>query len=463
MNLIIVCIDTLRRDYMGCFGNPRIRTPNFDRFFEKAVIFDRFRINAIPTIPFRRGFMLGREVFPYKDAIKFGWSPLGWQPLGQGEVTLQEALKEAGYVTAMVTDVWHYYRPGMNFHKGFDSWQFIRGQEGDWLVTRPSRQNPEEVMDPKLSGKLTQQFLVQHLRNVDTRRSEEDYFAPRVFRTAEKWLQKNAKYFEKFFLYIDCFDPHEPWDPPREYVELYDPGYKGKEYIFTQNGPCDHLSEEEIKHVAALYAGEVTMVDRWFGHFMEKYELMGLQEDTAVLFLSDHGICLGDHGIMKKMTNALYTELLDVPFMLVLPGTEMRKKRIKGFIQEFDIAPTLLNLLGLEKPSSMTGVDFWPLITGEKELIREHVVGGYHTCAYLQDERYHYIRNLMADGDVKLFDLQEDPSMNQNIIGDQPEQARTMEEKLLKKLDGWTPPKELLGKRVYDMPYSPLKGKRDGW
>lgn len=455
MNLIVIAIDSLRKDYMGCFGNPWIRTPHFDKFFEKAVVFDRFRMNGIPTIPFRRGLMLGRQIYPYWDAMKCGWSPLGWQPMGADEMTLQEVLQNAGYVTGMVTDVWHYFRAGFNFHKGFHSWQFIRGQEADPYLIEPSIQDPEEFMDPALRGKRMQNFLEQYIRNVDERRYEEDCFAPQVFRTAEKWIQKNARYYEKFYLYIDCFDPHEPWDPPKEYVNLYDPGYKGKEYIFPQNGPCDHMSEEEIKHIQAMYAAKLTMVDRWFGHFMEKIDLMGLKEDTAILFLSDHGLQLGDHGIIKKVAYGLYTELLEAPMMLYMPGQS--PKSVGGFVQECDIAPTILKQLGLELPESMTGLDFWPLVTGETEAIRDHALGGFHTWSYIQDDEYHYFRSLVGDPKPHLFDLKKDPKMLDNLAETKPGMRQIMETKFTNALGGWTPPKELLGTRVMDLPYVPFR------
>ncbi len=459
MNLIVIAIDSLRKDYMGCFGNPWIRTPHFDKFFEKAVVFDRFRMNGIPTIPFRRGVMLGRQIYPYWDAMKCGWSPLGWQPMGADEMTLQEVLQNAGYVTGMVTDVWHYFRAGFNFHKGFHSWQFIRGQEADPYLIEPSIQDAEEFMDPALRGKRMQNFLEQYIRNVDERRYEEDCFAPQVFRTAEKWIQKNARYYENFYLYIDCFDPHEAWDPPKEYVNLYDPGYKGKEYIFPQNGPCDHMSEEEIKHIQAMYAGKLTMVDRWFGHFMEKIDLMGLKDDTAILFFSDHGLQLGDHGIVKKVAYGLYTELLEAPMMLYMPGQS--PKSVSGFVQECDIAPTILKQLGLELPESMTGLDFWPLVTGETEAIRDHALGGFHTWSYIQDGEYHYFRSLVGDPKPHLFDLGKDPKMLENIAESKSDACQIMEDKLVQGLGGWTPPKELLGTRVMDLPYVPFRLKED--
>ena len=166
MNLIMICIDTLRKDHIGCFGNPWIRTPNLDKFFEQSIVFDRFRPNAIPTIPLRRGLMLGRPVYPYVDDSQFPFGPMGWQPMGQAEVTLAETFRNAGYVTSMVVDPWHYFFPGMNFHKGFHTWEFIRGQEGDPLVLGPTHQDPKEFFDEKMSGSYFQNFYEQYNRNV---------------------------------------------------------------------------------------------------------------------------------------------------------------------------------------------------------------------------------------------------------------------------------------------------------
>ncbi|MBW1775484.1 MAG: sulfatase-like hydrolase/transferase, partial [Deltaproteobacteria bacterium] len=220
-----------------------------------------------------------------------------------------------------------------------------------------------------------------------------------------------------------------------------------------------HMSEEEIKHIQAMYAGKLTMVDRWFGHFMEKIDLMGLKEDTAILFLSDHGLQLGDHGIIKKVAYGLYTELLEAPMMLMMPGQS--PKSISGFVQECDIAPTILKQLGLELPESMTGLDFWPLVTGEKEAIRDHALGGFHTFSYIQDDEYHYFRSLVGEPKPQLFDLEKDPKMLENIAESKSDACQIMEDKLLQGLGGWTPPKELLGKRVMDLPYIPFRLKGD--
>ena len=196
------------------------------------------------------------------------------------------------------------------------------------------------------------------------------------------------------------------------------------------------------------------MVDRWFGRFMDKYDQMGLGEDTAVLLLSDHGVPLGEHGIFKKIPPALYPELLDAPLMLRMPGASPENKRVKGIVHECDIAPTILKQMGLDLPETMTGLDFWPLVTGEKDEIRDYAVGGYHTHAYVRDRRYHYFRSLKGDNETFLFDQEKDPEMRNNIATEEPGVAKMMEERLLKELDGWTLP-DTIGKSAAHMPYVP--------
>jgi arylsulfatase A-like enzyme len=188
---------------------------------------------------------------------------------------------------------------------------------------------------------------------------------------------------------------------------------------------------------------------------MEKFFLMGLEKDTLVLLLSDHGLQLGDHGLMKKLSKGMFTELLEVPMMLMVPGSS--HSRVQGFVQEGDIAPTLLNLLGLEAPPSMTGLNLRPLVSREKKLLRDHVVGGFHTWAYVQDDRYHYFRDLVGDPKPYLFDLAKDVPMLDNLSDRQPEARDLMEKKLLAGLEGWLPPRELLGTRIYDLPYVPFR------
>ncbi len=461
MNFIVICLDSLRRDHLGCYGNDWIRTPHLDKFAADNIVFDNMYPNGIPTLPFRRGVMQGKRVHPFRDNVPLHpnnvHTLLGWHGLPFEYPTLQEVLQQNEYVTGMITDVFHFFPPDMNFHIGFDSFIFIRGNEGDRLHMGGTRRKDfSEFLYPELEGTAQQKYLEQHMRNQDGFRSEEDYFSAQVFRTAEKWLERNARYYENFYLYIDSFDPHEPWDPPRDYREMYDPGYDGRDLILPQQGKLEGITEAELKHIKALYAGEVSMVDRWFGHFMEKFYNMGLDQDTAVVVVSDHGHPLGEHGLIRKTPPALRWNLLDTVMLMSLPKKKFSGKRIESIVHEYDIAPTLLSLTGIEKPGSMNGLDFSGLLDGTTEKIRDYAAGGYNDHTYIRTPEYYYLVNLQDKEQKYLFDLKKDPEMLNDISGQASDVVREMEQMVEKELDGWKLP-EKVGQSGYHKPMTPYK------
>jgi len=256
-----------------------------DRFAHQAVIVERAYCCSFPTVPHRNDVLSGRYTFTYKP----------WAPIDPKEVTLPATLNRAGKVTALFVDTPHPFAPGFNYQRDFQCWELIRGQEHDRWKT-----HPREVKFPCQPHKLRnpERTVVQYLRNVHDRCSEADYFPARTMTAAAEWLEKN--YDTEFFLYLDTFDPHEPWDPPQYYVDLYDPGYEGEEVIYPRYDKCDFLTEEELKHCRALYAGEVTLVDRWVGYLLERVESLGLMDNTAIFFTTDHGFYLGEHGYIGK-------------------------------------------------------------------------------------------------------------------------------------------------------------------
>lgn len=366
MNVILVISDTLRRDHLGCYGNPWIRTPHLDDFAQECLILEQAYISSFPTVPCRNDILVGRYTFTYKP----------WAPLGRDEVTLQDLLRDAGIVTGLVVDTPHPFAPGFNYQRGFQSWEVIRGQEHD-----PWKAHPREVNLPCAPEKLRNPWttVVQYLRNVHDRRSERDYFPARTFTTAAEWLEHNHRH--PFFLYVDTFDPHEPWDPPRHYVEFYDPDYEGEEVIYPRYDLCHYLTERELQHCRALYAGEVSLVDTWFGYFLHRIESLGLLRNTAIFFISDHGFYLGEHGYIGKslitpeyqQAIPLYPEVAQIPFLIYLPDGP-RGRRVSGFAQPIDLMPTILELFGLEVPSWVQGSSLLPLIRGEVEKVREVVI-----------------------------------------------------------------------------------------
>jgi arylsulfatase A-like enzyme len=368
-NVILIVSDSLRRDALSCYRKGWIRTPHLDRFAEQAVIFDRAYLASFPTVPLRNDLLTGRYTFTYK----------GWSPISPDEVTLQETVGKSGILTSLIVDTPHPFAPGYNYQRGFDAWQVIRGQETDHF-----RSAPREVKLPCNPAKLRLADVTvrQYLRNVARRKSEEDYFVARTMRTAADWLAENLD-GRRFFLYVDTFDPHEPWDPPHSYVEPYDPGYVGEEVIYPRYDLWrDFLSEKELNHCRALYAGEVSLVDRWIGTLLDRIAGHGLLKNTAVILTSDHGFYFGEHGYIGKellrgkfyQNIPLYPEVLQIPLLVYFPGCR-GGSRVNALVQSVDLMPTVLDLMGVAKPGSIQSESLLPLLEGRVSKLRDLVVG----------------------------------------------------------------------------------------
>lgn len=362
-NVIVLMCDTFRRDHAGFYGPSPARTPHLDRLAAESVIFEDAYACSFPTLPCRVELFTGKFVFP---AVR-------WGPFPAGETTLAERLRDARLHTALVADNLPVMRPNSGYDRGFETRIHIRGQWYDPWAEEPAAPllpAPEELLGEP-------ERVRQYLRNVHDRRGEEDYFAPRVMRSAADWLERFGRR-GPFFLYIDCFDPHEPWDPPAEYV---DPAVAaGARVIYPHLGRADRYSDAELAAIRELYAGEVRMVDRWIGHLWSAIDALGLRENTALLFLSDHGIFLGEHGMIGKAGKGLkdvdgwppYHEVGQVPMLLRAPG--LAPGRVGGFVHPGDVMPTVMELAGLPVPPGVTAASLLPLARGEVARLREVAV-----------------------------------------------------------------------------------------
>ncbi len=457
MNFIIIVSDTLRRDHLGCYGNDWIKTPCVDRFAAGATVFDRYYTGSFPTIPHRTDLVTGRFTFTYRD----------WSPLGNQETVLAQVLGEGGYVSMLIVDTPHMLRDSFGFDRGFTAWEWIRGQENDRYRTHPL-----EVQMPCDPVKLreTTRTVTQYLRNVADRKYESDYFAPQTMAKACEWLQHNYKR-DKFLLYVDTFDPHEPWDPPRYYTDLYDPGYQGEEVTYPIYGPCSYLTEAELRHVRALYAGEVTMVDRWVGRLLRTVEDLGLLDNTAIFFLTDHGFYFGEHGLIGKIT-LLYEEVNHAPLIARLPG-QRQGGRCPAFVQPADIMPSILELAGAPIPDTVQGSSLVPLLSGRSDAVRDCAVSSWaitHPPASgrleLDPENpYEWLRRarqvksstiVMDDwalvcgaGDVhpELYNLAQDPRQQRNLISTQADLAQRLHRRYVDFLESLGTSEEYLAAR----------------
>jgi arylsulfatase A-like enzyme len=367
-NVVLIVCDTLRRDHLGLYGNPAIRTPRLDRFARDAVAFDNHLISSFPTMPARADFLTGR----------FAYTFMGWEALPPGLRTLPGHLSSAGYVTMGVVDTPFLVRNGYGYDRGFDDFIWVRGQGDD---TRP-----HERADARLTWV-----------------SEADRLVARTMTAAEDWLERHYK--EPFFLYVDTWDPHEPWDAPDYYSALYKPDYDGR-HIYPPYGKWrEHgLSEGDMETVRATYRGEVTMVDRWVGHLLEKIDVLGLRDTTYVIFTSDHGFYFGEHEYFGKAEwfhdpgatvapeadvpewlpdswlltigwSPLYQELTRVP--LIVRGPGLGPGRRQALTTAPDIAPTVLDLVGLEPWPGIQGRSFRPALVRDGHEHRPFVISSW--------------------------------------------------------------------------------------
>ena len=460
-NVLLIVSDTFRRDHLGVYGNPSIRTPALDRLAADSVVFDHHLISSFPTMPARADFMTGR----------FAYSFMGWEPLPTGIETLPGILGTAGWLTMGVVDTPFFIREGYGYDRGFDDFIWVRGQGDD---TRPA-----ERSDARLTWVR-----------------EADRLVARTMSAAEDWLERHHR--EPFFLYVDTWDPHEPWDAPDYYAALYKPDYDGR-HIYPAYGKWrEHgLTEEDLETVRATYRGEVTMVDRWVGRLLEKVDVLGLRENTYVFFTSDHGFYFGEHGYFGKAEwfhdpdaavaagsdvpawlpdswlltigwSPLYQELTRVP--LLVRGPDLAAGRRTALTTAPDVPATILDLLGVSAPEGVQGRSIAPVLHGEQDDHRPFVVSswplyfaeGELTTAV--DSRTRRIssympltvttreRSLLLGGPSEapeLYDLDSDPGEERNVWQAHAGEGREIAESAVAFLEELgTPERHLLPRRL---------------
>ena len=408
-NAIVVMFDSLQYNYLHCNGNPWIKTPNFDRFARESVVFDNCYIEGVPTVPCRRAMHTGRYTLPVK----------GWSALDMDDTTIADLCWGTGIDTAMVFDAAPNRLPKFGYTRGFDKVYFLHGHEIDHEFyakdplyhLNPEDYNEEhalEAMDKLLGCNMrdpTLQETACYLRQRQYWKSEEDQNCYKLMREAVNYLERVDRN-HPFYLWIDCFDPHEPWDPPSVYDPdmkcPYDPDFKGKDQFLPIMGPVEGIyTEEELHHVRMLYAEKVTMVDRQFGYLLDQLRRLGLERDTLVLVVSDHGEPMGNgkhgHGIMRKCRPWPYEELVHAVMMLRAPGLPAGK-RIKSFVQSVDVAPTVCEWLGIGVHPDMQGKSLLALARGEVDKVRDFAVAGYYRYSWsIITDEWSYIHWLKDD------------------------------------------------------------------
>ena len=429
-NIVLLITDTFRYDNLGERAARPIRTPQLDRFeAERATAIDKFYMSSFPTVPHRTDVATGTV----------GWPHYPWQPIDEsGPNHIAQLLGTQGYATQLICDCPHLFNT--RFQHGFDAAFQHRGQEGDKPLLHLN--DPVQIVMPDEKTRPQPSFRGNTLPNTHrwTNRYyqyEAETFSGRTSETTVRWLEENYK-SGPFFLWVDFFDPHEPWDPPEYIVKRYDPGYTGAPMLHPNYGRASLYTEAELHNLWAHYAGEAELVDRHIGRILEKVTDLELWDDTLVIVMSDHGMSIGEHGRTGKSNIdaedrrywPTYPEINHEMF-LIAGGDVPRGQRRNFIAQPMDIFPTLCALadVTVEPRKPFEGRSFAnALLSGEGEH-REYAVTGCHigardgtvpsraTTPFLVTERWGYAP-VGADGTPELFDLSVDALAENNIAAD---------------------------------------------
>ena len=446
LNLIFLVSDTFRADNLAAYGSQWVDCPNLNRFAEKSVIFEDAHPEGLPTIPTRRVLYTGRRIVPFY--YYFQHEPVqlpGWHHLYHEDVTLAEALREAGYLTALIADVPHLQRPGRNFHRGYNYYEWVRGQEVDYYAQAP-RKFPdfsdlypvEYTRQPELATQFSRerglgQFLNQYTANRKRWLKHGQSIVEQTAKNALRWLDENHDQ-GPFYLHVEAFDPHEPWDPPKEFLEKY---LKEPAKHSWPEPPYGNAAvpQEGIRRMRANYAGEASNVDYWYGQILNKIEELGLLESSVVVFVSDHGAMLNEQGQWLKGPEKLRRQVTHIPLLVRVPGTQFAGKRVGGFVQTPDVMPTLLGRLNLKAPNRVTGTDLWQYVTGDKKNTRDNAITAFGYIASVRTPEWNYSaiwnrEKYVGEYAPQLYDRKGDPDELKNVAAQNPAVVKELQKKI---------------------------------
>lgn len=371
-NILIMICDAVRPDHLGCYGYPASISPNVDKIASEGVVF----LSAITPAPYtlpamaslmtsNRPFMHGaRQVFidPPEGRTPVEGSDCADVPLADSKTTLAEILKERGYATAAFVST-SMLDSVFGMDQGFDTYD-------------------DEFEGPERRADLTSRKVLG-------------------------WLEKNAN--RKFFLWVHYYDPHIPYDPPPPFDKIHD--------------LSEDASDRERSRKAALYDGEIAFMDKQIGLLMSRLETLGLNDRTIVVILSDHGEHLGERNGYFGHGTWLYDRTLKIALIIKYRRLMNEGKKITGLVRTIDIAPTLVDILGLPPPEGAEGVSLLPMMMNRphreiasvySESDATHFAQPGGRLRSIRTSRWKYIYAPGGDKD-ELYDLLEDPGESNNI------------------------------------------------
>ncbi len=409
--LIMITADTLRADYLSCYGNEEILTPYLDRLAGSGVLFRQAITAATTTTPSHASMFTSLYLQDHNAYSNY-------EAIADDVITLFEQVHGRGFRTFAIVNMPHLNPEVSNI---------VQGVETFYSGNRPRRAHDTMKI-----------FL--------------------------NWLD-GLSADEPFLAWLHLVDVHTPYRPPAPYNRFY--------YAGDENDPQNHSLQNiwpllpthmsdhpffkrwlegitDLSYVLAQYKGAVSYLDDEMGELFKELEARGRLDDTAIIFASDHGESLGEHD-MYFIHFGLYEPTLRVPLIMYLPGAERSGVVVDQVVETIDIMPTILEYFAIPNPPNIRGKSLLPVIRGELTdgagvAYSEHAGA---SLAMVRDSRYKYIRHLkmssvvpaynLTRGREELYDLEKDPLERHDIITEYPEIAekyrRIMREKRRHKLN----------------------------
>ncbi len=432
-NILWIIADDHAPYVYGAYGNPKVRTPNLDRLAAQGMRFDRAYCNSPVCTASRQSFLTGR----YPRTI--GVTQLQ-TPLPESETTLAMLLKNAGYDTAAIGKM-HF---NSNLKHGFDL-RIDRPDHVQFLKAKGTLALPEGVpIQPpwrpfKDPARIWLNSECRPFGAVDA-----DMAGTFFANEAAKYLQDHKD--RSFFLIVSFYEPHSPFHFPIDCRGQHDP----QSFTVPKIGPEDNwqipaifrdLTEREKQGIIAAYHTSVEFLDKNIGILLDALKETGKADETLVVYLGDHGYMLGQHGRFEK--HCCYEPAIRAPLVMRFPAEVKSRQSASALVEFIDIAPTVLELCGMNVPPLIQGTSLVALLQGKTKRHREHVFVEYaeNEEAMICTERWKLIyctgKRARQDGyatgrplpgkTILLFDQEKDPEEMTNVAG-RPENAKLLTE-----------------------------------
>ena len=384
MKAVFLLFDSLNRHLLAPYGGTRIETPNFARLAKRSVTFDRHYVGSMPCMPARRDMQTGRLSFLHRS----------WGPLEPFDNSFPELLFQSKVYSHLVTDHFHYFEDGgATYHNRYNSYEFIRGQEGDaWkAMVQPHWERLREMYHERQFSDQQRAYYRKNMVNREFIKEEKDYPSVQCFARGLEFLDLNRD-ADNWLLQIETFDPHEPFQAPERFRDAFKTGWNGPVRDWPRYGRVDELPEE-CEELRANYYAVVSLCDFLLGQLLDYFDAHELWKDTALIVSTDHGFLLGEHDFWAKNRMNMYEEIVHIPLFVADPRhSALAGQRRRRLTQTIDFAPTFLDLFGVAAPAEMQGKSILSALPKDSEVRKGAIFGYFGGAVNVTDGRYTYHR-----------------------------------------------------------------------